>query len=215
MAKSKSQTASKLVRQSYEMVAVDNLKPHPRNARKSDNAAIDRSIESNGFFGAILVQRSTGFILAGAHRWDRAKNAGIAEVPVLYAEVDDKAALRILSADNRVSDSAGYDQEALAKLLCSIQSECGSLEGSGYVPEDYSRIVEQVGDQIKQQAKQRIRELSPPAPEEPEAEPEEAPEAPQYVIVVRCQDQANQAEVLQKLIALGLACEPATGDQVA
>jgi ParB-like chromosome segregation protein Spo0J len=213
MAKAKEQKeqkapASKIVPQSYEMVAVGDLKPHPKNARKSDNAAIDESIASNGFFGAVCVQRSTGFILAGKHRWERAQTAGIDHIPVLWLDVDDKAALRILSADNRVLDKAGYDEEALAKLLTSIQSECGSLEGTGYTPEDYSDIIAQVGDEIMRQAKDRVRELAPPVPE-PETVSEPEGEQREFVVVIRCEDEPAQLALLQRLSAEGLNCTAA------
>lgn len=195
--------------QSYEIVGIADLRPHPKNARKSDNAAIDRSIASNGFYGAIYVQRSTGFILAGKHRWERAKAAGLANLPVLWLDVDDKAALKILAADNRVVDRAGYDEEALSELLTSILAECGSLEGSGYLPADFDKIIADAGDEVMRQTRPDDQLTPPPAQRpDPVPQPGSEPER-QCLVVIRCKDESDQAEVLDRLSAEGFDCAPA------
>lgn len=66
----------RLLPQRYEMRAVDSLQPHPQNANEGDVGAIVESIDENGFFGAVLVQASTGRILAGKHRWASAIERG-------------------------------------------------------------------------------------------------------------------------------------------
>jgi ParB-like chromosome segregation protein Spo0J len=194
-----------VLEQTYEMVAVSELKPHPKNARKSDNAAIDQSIAANGFYGAVCVQRSTNHILAGKHRWERAQAAGIKEIPVLWLDVSDKAALKILSADNRVLDQAGYDQEALATLLTTIQAECGSLEGSGYIPEDLDKIVAEVGNQIMREAKERVAKLAPAASEQEQAGEEDS-YSEQWLVLIRCKDEAEQLTLLERFSNDGLEC---------
>ena len=54
--------------QAYELVAPRALRPHPRNPRRGDVDAIEESIAENGFYGCVVAQRSTGYILAGNHR---------------------------------------------------------------------------------------------------------------------------------------------------
>jgi len=63
----------KTINEGYEEVALSRLKVHPQNANQGDFGAIQESVQENGFFGALTVQRSTGRILAGNHRYEVAK----------------------------------------------------------------------------------------------------------------------------------------------
>ena len=124
--------APRILNSALTQVALDKLKPHPRNPRQGDVGAIHESITENGFYGALVVQKSTGYILAGNHRWKAAKEAGLKRLPVLYVDVDDDRALRILLADNRTNDLAAYDEPALAAMLKGILAETDTLAGTGY-----------------------------------------------------------------------------------
>ncbi len=46
-----------------------DLITHPKNPRKGNVDLIIESIEENGFYGALIVQKSTGYILTGNHRF--------------------------------------------------------------------------------------------------------------------------------------------------
>lgn len=118
---------AKLVNLGTERVPVGALKPHPKNPRRGDVETIRASIRKTGFYGTI-VARPDGTILAGKHRWDAAIAEGLTEVDVTRVKVDAKTALRILIADNRASDLATYDNDALISLL----AELPDLEGTGY-----------------------------------------------------------------------------------
>ena len=125
----------------YETVPIDSLEPHPRNPRRGDLESIRASIRANRFFGALLVQRSTRRILAGAHRWRAAKLEGIKSVPVVWIEVNDAEALRILLADNRTNDLSGWDEDGLAKLLQDLSAD-GGLEGTGFGDTDLDELLQ-------------------------------------------------------------------------
>lgn len=84
--------------QHLEDADVNSLIPHPDNPRRGDLDAIEESILANGWYGAVIVQRSTRHILAGNHRWQGAKNAGALTVPTIFIEVDDATARRIVLA---------------------------------------------------------------------------------------------------------------------
>ena len=132
--------------QKFEEVEIGKLKMHPGNPRNGDIDLIGESININGFFGAIVAQRSTGRILAGNHRWKAAKAEGKDKVPVAWVDVDDDHALRILLADNRTNDVASYDESALASLLTELNESCG-LEGTGYKPEDLDQLLADISPQ--------------------------------------------------------------------
>lgn len=133
--------------QEFEQVELDRLCLHPSNPRSGDIALIGESIRANGFFGAIVAQRSTGRILAGNHRWKAAKAEGKETVPVAWVDVDDEHATRILLADNRTNDVASYDERQLAGLLAELNESCG-LEGTGYKPEDLEQLLADISPQL-------------------------------------------------------------------
>ncbi|MEN6305324.1 MAG: DNA modification methylase [Armatimonadia bacterium] len=125
-------TAPGIAKQEYELVPIAAIQPHPRNVNVGDVAAIVESIQANQFFGACLVQRSSRNILAGKHRWLAAKECGLEMVPVIYADVDDRTALRMVLADNRTCRLGADDPERLADLLQDILADTGSLVGTGF-----------------------------------------------------------------------------------
>jgi ParB-like chromosome segregation protein Spo0J len=120
-----------LAPQKIETVPIGALKHHPKNPRKGDVKSITESIEHNGFYGVVVAQKSTGYVLAGNHRMMAAKAAGLDSLPVAYVDVDDATALKILLADNRTNDLATYDNKELAELLADVSNTIG-LDGTGF-----------------------------------------------------------------------------------
>lgn len=127
------------------LVPIENITPHPANPRQGDVGAIHESIRHNGFWGSVVVQRSTGYILAGNHRWQAAKAAGAQQIPVTYVDVPDDHAARILLADNRTNDLATYNDQALADLLTSLADTTGTLDGTGYDGDDLDDLLRDLG----------------------------------------------------------------------
>ena len=97
-------------------VPVDSVTLHPRNPRRGDVDAIADSIRAHGQYAPLVVQRSTGFVLAGNHRLLALRRLGRDHVDVVFIDVDDDEALRILLVDNRASDEATYDSAELTAL---------------------------------------------------------------------------------------------------
>jgi len=60
-----------------KMESIDSLAHHPENPREGDIGAIVTSIKKNGWFGVVVAQKSSGYILAGNHRIEAAKICGI------------------------------------------------------------------------------------------------------------------------------------------
>lgn len=135
---------SEIVNDGYELVAVGALAPHPRNPRRGDIAAITESIDVNGFFGAVVVQRSTGHILVGNHRYLAAQQAGVREIPVIWVDCDDETALRILLVDNRSADRAVYDEQMLVDALQEMFNGPEGLAGTGFDGKDLNELVQRL-----------------------------------------------------------------------
>lgn len=138
-----STSRARVVNGEHEMVAVGDLTTHPGNPRRGDLASVKASIEVNGFYGTIVAQRSTGYVLAGNHRLMAARELGMSEVPVVWVDCDDTRARAILAADNRTSELGGFDKEALATLLEGLRIE-DALEGVGYDEGDITRLLSEL-----------------------------------------------------------------------
>jgi DNA modification methylase len=136
----------KILNQSTETVSIDSVIEHPRNPNDGDVGEISGSIDENGFWGALICQKSSRHILVGNHRWKAAKAQGAREIPVIWIDVDDARALKILLADNRTARLGHDDDNKLAAILKELQDTVG-LKGTGYDEDDLDDL---------------LRELNPP-----------------------------------------------------
>jgi ParB-like chromosome segregation protein Spo0J len=127
--------------QSYELVEVRAIKPHPLNANVGDVEAIAESINAIGFYGALIVHRSTGHILAGEHRWRAARLGGLGELPAIVVECDDDTAERILVGDNAYARLARWDEGALVELLQRRQLAPLQLAATGITAEALGAMI--------------------------------------------------------------------------
>lgn len=126
--------------QTYEMAPVGSLTTHPENPRLGNIPAIRESIRANGFYGVCVVQRSSGHILVGNHRYIAAVEEGLGEVPVMWLDVDDEEARRLLIADNRTSDLGAYNDALLISILTD-QNDQGGLDGTAWHPDDVEKFI--------------------------------------------------------------------------
>lgn len=124
-------------------VAIDDLTPYDANPRQGDIGAIVTSLERNGQYRPIVVNRRGNVILAGNHTYFAARELGWSEIAATYVDVDDEAARRIVLVDNRANDLAAYDDGALTDLLRSIVDDEGldGLLGTGYDGDDLDALL--------------------------------------------------------------------------
>jgi hypothetical protein len=108
------------------------LHEHPDNPNLGDVEAIAESLDQHGFYGAVIVQRSTGAIVAGNHRFRSALRKGAATLPGFWLDIDDDEAARILAVDNRTTHLATFDEAKLVALLTSAAETPRGLAGTGY-----------------------------------------------------------------------------------
>lgn len=121
-----SKSTAKVIAEQSVMTDVNILQPYGKNPRVGDLDAIRESIRENGFFAPLIVQKTTNSILAGNHRWKAAVAEGYKEVPVVYVDVDDVAAKKIVLADNRTNDLATYNTEILSEILAGLPTPVGT-----------------------------------------------------------------------------------------
>jgi len=123
-------------------VSVDLIEPFPGNPRIGDVAAIMESLVENQQFAPIVVQQSTGYIISGNHTYRAACELGWGEIDVVYLDVDNTQAKRILLAANKIADRGTYDERLLADLLSDILDESDALlEGTGYTSDEVDDLL--------------------------------------------------------------------------
>lgn len=120
-----------------ELVAIESLRPHPRNYREhppDQLAHIVASIKAHGVYRPVVIARDST-ILAGHGTVLAAKIAGLAEVPVyrLDVEPESASALKVLVGDNQISQLAEVDDRALSETLKEIAGvDVSALMGTGF-----------------------------------------------------------------------------------
>ncbi len=119
-------------------VPVEQLLPYPGNARRGDVEVIRESLRRNGVYKPVVVQRSTGYVLAGNHTVQAAAEEGWATLPAVHVDCDDDTARRIVLVDNRSNDLAMYDDSALANLLIGLDGDMG---GTGFEADDLETLL--------------------------------------------------------------------------
>ncbi|MBP2325350.1 ParB-like chromosome segregation protein Spo0J [Kibdelosporangium banguiense] len=137
---------AKVLSQQYRTVRLDEIQPHPDNPNRGDVGAIGESIEENGFFGALLVQHSSGHIIGGEHRYHAAREKGLTELPALVLDVDDDRARRILLVDNRSAQRAAWDDERLLAVLEELATAPAGVAGTGFTATELEDLAGVMAD---------------------------------------------------------------------
>lgn len=125
-----------------ELVALGDLVPYPGNARVHNLDAIKESLQVNGQYRPIVAQRTTRHVLVGNGTLEAATALGWERISVVWLDVNDEAALRIVIADNRTSDLATYDEQALVGLLKPLEAD---LSGTAFSVDDLEDLLAAAG----------------------------------------------------------------------
>jgi len=157
-----------------EVAAIDSIEPHPENPNKGDRASIGESIDANGFYGKVLVQKATRRILVGSHRWAEMKAAGETEIPVTLLDVDDDRALAIMVADNETRNGAERNENRLADILARLPSH----RGIGIKTPDVAALIDRARPRVGYLDLMRANSDAAADDGEPEAEDEEEGDLP-------------------------------------
>lgn len=119
-------------------VKLTDLKPFPGNSRRGDLDLIRESLRMHGQYRTIVVQESTGYVVAGNHTVDAAEAEGWEEIEATFIDVDDAEALAINLVDNRANDMAINDPLALAEQLQRLN---GRFDGTGFTAVDLDALL--------------------------------------------------------------------------
>jgi len=127
-----------------QSVTISSLTAYPTNPRRGDIDAIASSLTAHGQYRPIVVQASTKFVLAGNHTLKAAKKLGWKKIKAVFVDVDDDIAKKIVLADNRLTDLAGYNEPLLKSLLQALPE----LDGTGFTQSEVDTLDRLIsGDQ--------------------------------------------------------------------
>lgn len=127
-------------------MAVDALRPHPRNYRthpEDQLAHIEQSLRLHGFYRNIVIARD-GTILAGHGVVLAARRLGLEEVPVIRLDIgpDDARALQVLTGDNEIANLGDVDDRELTELLRELATEDWDLLlGTGFSEQQLAALA--------------------------------------------------------------------------
>jgi ParB-like chromosome segregation protein Spo0J len=142
-----------------ETVPISSLTSYPVNPRRGDIDAIASSLAAHGQYRPIVVQSSTNFVLAGNHTLKAAKKLKWKKIKITRVDVNEEQARKIVLADNRMTDLAGYNEPLLKSLLCALPE----LDGTGFTQSE----VETLGRLLEGTEKEPLG-TSKPLPNDPE-----------------------------------------------
>lgn len=166
-----------------EQIPVAELNLFYRNARRGDVTAVAESLEINGQYKPIVINRGTqtnrqNEVLAGNHTLQAARQLGWETIEAYVVDVDDAAATRINLVDNRTGQLGDFDDEVLAYLMQGLGPD---LSGTGYSEQDYASLIaplEQTPISLPDFDHEPVTEPAAPRPaaDEPtDTTPEESP----------------------------------------
>jgi DNA modification methylase len=124
-------------------VPISSLVAHPKNPRRGDLEAIKASLSRFGQLKPVVVQASTGYVVAGNHLLAAARGLGWDQLAATVVELDDPTATAYMLADNRTSDLGTYDDALLAAIL-EEQAVAANLAGTGYGAADVDELVARI-----------------------------------------------------------------------
>jgi len=110
---------------------VSRLRGWEKNPRKNAKA-VDKVVESIRRFGwgaPILAREADGEVIAGHTRLLAAKKLGLEKVPVRFLDLDPADAHLLALADNKLSEIAEWDAEAVSSILSAYGKEDVELAG--------------------------------------------------------------------------------------
>ncbi len=143
-------------------VAISDLRPWDQNPRLNEPAVakVADSIRRFGF-GAPLLARRDGELIAGHTRLKAALSLGLDRVPVRYLDLDPADARLLALADNKLAEIAEWDEALLAEVLKDFDATDAAIAGFGA-----SELAE------------LLEKLEPPGEPGDDTDPDDLPEHP-------------------------------------
>lgn len=123
---------------------IGTVTPQNRNPRRGDVEAVGRSLKRFGQDKPIVARADTGEIIKGNHTHAAAVTLGWTEIAVVF--IHDESEIESTArgiADNRTSDLARYDHQALADAMTEVADfDVALLEATSFTEGDLADLLE-------------------------------------------------------------------------
>lgn len=169
----------------YGEEAPDQLLAHPRNFRihpKAQQDALTGALNDLGWIAPVLVNEVTGHVIDGHLRIGLAISKGAPTIPVAYVALDEAEEAEALLTLDPIAAMAVADTGNLALLLEEVRS------GEAGVQAMLAELAKASG--------LRYGDEGPPIDAVPE----------QFLVMVTCDGETQQAELLDRLTSDGFVC---------
>jgi ParB-like chromosome segregation protein Spo0J len=183
-----------------EYVPLDEVQPAQRNPKQHDHESLGQSFNRFGYVEPIVLDERTGRLVVGHGRLDQLRMLrrrkpsdvppGIKDgwlVPIVrgWASADDNEADAYLVASNRLVETGGWDERQLVELLGDVRESEMGLLGTGYDDDSLLDMLAKVAKDADEDTRPRLEGLS-------------------FRVLIECEGEADQAALLERLLAEGL-----------
>lgn len=142
--KMRKNTEKDLEKLKVELLDTESLKPNPKNPRINDQTVDDivKSIKEFGWTVPIIADQN--LVLATGHaRLKAAKQLGLKKIPVVIKKMTESERDAYVLADNKIAEKSIWDQDALAKILESINFSNPELLGAtGFDIQEIEELID-------------------------------------------------------------------------
>lgn len=128
------------------LVPIDTVRQHPDNPNNGDIEALIESIQINDFYSTVTVDRATGYILAGNHRYQALLALDAKQIPVVYVDKDRHGTLRVLMGDNKTGKLAVVDKAQEIAVLRELADSDLGFAGSGYTQDSFLALIQELAN---------------------------------------------------------------------
>jgi ParB-like chromosome segregation protein Spo0J len=165
-----------------ESISIETLSADPANARVHSSRNLDAIKASLKRFGQqkpIVVDKN-GIVRAGNGTLAAAKALGWTHLNVVRTDLMSSDATAYAIADNRTSDLSEWDEEALARQLDSLRDEGMDLADIGFKDSEVRKMLDETEEKLGDE---------------------------KWMVVVTCNDEADQVAFLEQMEREGRECK--------
>lgn len=177
----------------FEWVPRSRLKPWKHNPNVGDVAGIADSIRRFGWGRPIIANRYPGLegeIIIGHHALEAAELLGQEQVPVRWVSLPAKQAHALSLADNQWSTRSELDQDKLGAVVGLDELDPEDWMAAGFAEKDIKALM-----------------FAP----WPEPKQEGGAATLSYSVIIECENELQQTELLERFEAEGIKCKPWVG----
>ena len=126
-----------------EWVEIEKLHGWDKNPKKHPDAQVKdlmKSIKRFGW-GAVILARPNGEVIAGHGRLEAAKRLKMPRVPVRYLDLDPAEAHLLALADNKLTEIGEWDDALVREILANAKGEGSDLAGLGWTDDELLALL--------------------------------------------------------------------------